>query len=310
MVEKDFVDVADPDGPGNLPDEPSKLTPDKLAPTGSPESKVKEEGEPEPSKGEDGKGKEKTVYTPEELEGLLQTGADVDTSRLSPEGRLLMKSFQRGYDGKFKELSDLRKKLESAEQQNQDPRERLFRRYIQSPAQVISEINAEVEKLEEVDPATEEYRKARQTIARLQGLKDEFAFKRQEIVESSRNRDVVFAKAQTEILEAIPDFEEKAPKLTNFAMDMGLTREEVMALTDPTIFGPLAVKLTKAMSKLYDKVNAGKSADKKEDKTAPKPLARPGAGGGEGEDLTPADDIKKIERMTPSEYRRYREGKK
>jgi hypothetical protein len=121
------------------------------------ESAPKEEVEEEPVKEGDKTGEkavkdmvkktksEKAVYTQEELEELLKSDADtVDTGRLTPEGKLLMKSFQRGFDQKFKGLSEQQKKLEQDKEAQASPKVQLFKRYLSDSLGVTKEINAEI----------------------------------------------------------------------------------------------------------------------------------------------------------------------
>jgi hypothetical protein len=187
-----------------------------------------------------------------------------------------MKSFQRGYDKKFQEVAAMRKSVEA--QKPQGPREQLFDRYVHDPSGVVSEINAEIEKLEGVDPTDANFQTSRVTIARLQALKDDFSVKRQGAIEHGKQVENIVASTQAEILKAIPDFETKASKLTDFVVSAGLSVAEVQALTDPTIVGPMALKLTKVINALYDRVNAPVTAEKKVKKDAPAPLQRGTAG--------------------------------
>jgi len=255
-------------------DTPTFDEPEADKPEPTVEAKV---DEAEPAKGEAGKVvAAKVVYTPEELETILQSGGDVDTSRLSSEGKVLMKSFQRGFDKKFQQVADMRKAAEA--QKPQSPRDVLFDRYVHDPAGVVAEINAEIEKLEGIDPTDMKFQESRVTIARLQALKDDFSVKRQGAIEHGKRVDDIVASTNREILKAIPDFEEKASKLTDFVVDAGLSLAEVRALTDPTVVGPMALKLTKVINALYDKINAPISAEKKVKKDAPAPLQRGSAG--------------------------------
>jgi len=217
----------------------------------------------------------KVVYTPEELETLLQSESDVDTSRLSAEGKVLMKSFQRGNEKKFQELAEMRKAIQAQPKPGSgDPREDLFSEYVHDPAGVVRKINAEIERQEGIDPTDAKYAVARQTIVRLQALKDEFSVRRQSIIEHGQQVDNIVSNTQIEIKKAIPDFDVKAEKLTEFAVDLGFTIEEVRALTDPTVVGLMALKMTKAINAAYDKLNAPKTAEGKVKKDAPAPLQR------------------------------------
>jgi hypothetical protein len=257
-------------------------------------------------KGESSKEKTvKAVYTPDELEALLQSEGEIDTSRLSPEGKLLMKSFQRGFDQKFQQLAELRKRLEGQVQQRQPNKwEALVNEYMQNPAQVNAEIMSHIKRLVAIDPTDPNYAEAQRKIVELQEVKDRLVLERQERLEGMRRQELLYATAKREILEAIPDFERKAPKLTEFAVGLGLSNEEIETITDPTKFGPLAVKLTKVLNKVYDKLNASQTAEGKVKKDAPTPLVRAGSGG-ELEKTKSKDPSE----MSMSEYRKWREKK-
>jgi len=249
--------------------------------------------------------KEKQPYTPEELRELINSGATLDTSRLSLEGQALMKSFQAGYNSKFQEIAEMRKQLEAERTAQLSPKERIFQSYMQNPAQIVSEINAEIEKLEAVNPYDDGYTQARQNIAKLNALKDDLAYRRQSHMDQQMRVGSVVQEVKTEIVKAIPDFEKRQPALTKLAQEIGFSMKEISTLTDPRIVGPLAATVTKALNTVYEKLNAINSAEKKEKKDAPAPLARAGAGGdtSQGKDKDPAQ-------MSMSEYRAWRNKKK
>jgi len=235
-------------------------------------------------------GLQKTPYTAEELSALLESDGEIDTSRLSAEGRAIQKSFQRGLDKKFKELSEQRR--EPSVQQRQepsDPKEKLFREYMQKPGDVLRRINAEIEKLEASDPAEENYGQKRRDIARFQALKEEFRDRKEQVLQFESVMDRVSSESERDLLTAYPDYFQKAEQLTQFALDAGLDRNTVNILTDPRaqivlpdgrlIFMPAAA-IAKAVYKLFGKSNIGKSADSKEVKKG-QSLGRPGSGSGD-----------------------------
>jgi hypothetical protein len=154
----------------------------------------------------------------------------------------------------------------------------LFERYVRDPGGVVAEINAEIENQEGVDPTDANYPGARRAIARLTALKDDYAVQRQSTIEHGQQAETMVATTRAEIMRSIPDFETKAPKLTQLAVDMGLSLQEIKAITDPLVVGPMALKLTKGLNVLYDKLNAPNSAEAKVKKDAPAPLQRGAAG--------------------------------
>jgi len=54
----------------------------------------------------------KQFYTPEEVERLLMSDGNLDSNRLSPEGKILQKSFQRGFGPKFEQAKRMREDAE------------------------------------------------------------------------------------------------------------------------------------------------------------------------------------------------------
>lgn len=243
----------------------------------------------------------KTIYTPEEVADLLKSGSEVDTSRLSHEGQLLMKSFQRGYDEKFKKLAEERKSTESQRVPEETPRAKLFRRYVNDAVAVTGEINAEIEKLEVVEPGDPTYQNARRMIAQLHAMKDEFREQKSSIGEGQRFKESIYVRADAEVHKAIPDWDVKESKLTKFAQDMGLELDDIKILSDPTIMGMRSVRIIKALNALFDKINAGNSAERKVDKKAPNPLGRAASSGS-----TEGGGEKSLEQMSYEEYKAHR----
>lgn len=243
----------------------------------------------------------KAVYTPEEVAELLKTGSNVDTSRLSVEGQLLMKSFQRGYDDKFKALAEEKKRFEPAPQ-SETPRTKLFRRYTENPMGVTAEINAEIEKLEGVEPGDQDYQNARRLIAQLHAMKDEFRENRINISEGQKMKDSIYVKADAAVRAAIPNWETKEPKLTEFALSLGLELDDIKVMTDPTIMGPRSVRFIKTINAVYDKMMAGMTAEKKVDKKAPAQMGRPGS----ASTTTEAGGEKDLDKMSYEEYKAHR----
>jgi hypothetical protein len=107
------------------------------------------------------------------------------------------------------------------------------------------------------------------------------------------------------VRKAIPDFDSKVDKLTTFAIETGgFSIEEINQLIDPAVMGNMAVKMRLAIKKLYDTINAGKSAETKLVKPIPPSLERAGSG------AITVEGTRDPAKMSPSEYRRWREQKK
>jgi hypothetical protein len=215
----------------------------------------------------------KVPYTPEELDLLLSGGGEgIDTDRLSPEGKLLMKSFQRGYGSKFEELAAEKRKLAETQTVQADPKRALYQAYRSDPVGVIGEINAEIAKLLNVPHDHEHYQAAQQKIYDYQVLKDELRERQNQETMATTQATQITERVYSEIRKAIPDFDAKEPKLTQFAVSKGLTMEELGFLTDPVRLGSLAAKVTKLINEWYDKETATVSAASKVKKGTPAPL--------------------------------------
>jgi len=304
MTDELTLDILEPDTPDN------QLNQDTTADLPETESEGNaQEASTQPQEQEDQQNnnqeQEKQIYTQEELERLLVDDTEVDTSRLSAEGKALMKSFQKGYTPKFqalaakeKELDQKRQSLDEQRLQKENPKEYLYQQFRKNPTGIIREINAEIERLESSPDQYDE--ETKKNVLRLQSTKDELLLRRQDDMERTKYKESMSSRVYTEIIEDIPDFKEKAPKLTEFAVGLGLSQRELQVLSDPTIVGPMAAKITKAINKAYDLVNAGKNAERKVNKQAPRQLGRAGAGGNFS---SPTKDPTK---MSTEEYRKWR----
>jgi len=299
LSDNEFIE-GEPSSQDKLPDEKDDKPPEDGGEQGK-DTPPTDDKPPQP------KPKEKEPYTQEELEYVLINDLPVDSDRLTPEGKVLQKSFQRGYTRKFTELSQLRKEFEAQRDSERSPKDKLYSRYKANPASVVAEINQTIAELEELDPTDEHYKEARRKITQFNALKDEFALMRQQEIDQSRFLGDSAEKGRNMIVTAIPDFEEKIPHLTQFAMSVGLTYDDVLVLTNPNIMGgERAAKITIALNKLYDMINAGDSVEKKTIRRNPPRLNRSGAGS-----ETPKGEInvKEIESKSMADYRAWREGK-
>jgi hypothetical protein len=224
-----------------------------------------------------------TYYTDEEAAKIIEEGGVLDSNRLSPTQKLVQKSFERGTTRAFQEAAELKNQYEQAmrqlkerEQEQSDPKEKLYRQYKSDPVKFVQEINQAIENLEMVDPAADDYRSARQQIAKLSGLKNEFDARQYQETSYQNSLYAVVNQANQEIVDAIPNFSQVKENLRNFSFNqLGLTQYDVEMFTDPIQlaqrgFDPKsAVRLTKAVHKVFQMLNAGKTAEAKVDKTPP-----------------------------------------
>lgn len=275
-------DISNEDSGETIPDE---STPDE----GTPDEGTPDEGTI-PSESDSGDETPAPLaiqpYTPEELNVIMASDGEIDTNRLTTEGQAIMKQLQRVYTKKFQALGDERRTVQ--QQKTQSQFDRIYQEFKRNPSKIVSEINAEISKLRG-NPYDEESIKK---IDNLANAKESLILRKiQEDDAVNQTKDLINS-AQNEVLSAIPNFKEKQPKLQQFGLDLGLTEEELGYITNAAYTGKLAVKLTKALNKAYDLLNAGKSAKLKQVKTPPAPLVRPGVGGsGESEESKNPDNI-------------------
>lgn len=221
----------------------------------------------------------KPLYTAEEMRSLDPT--QIDTSRIPPEHLPFYKAMQSGYTKKYQEAAELRK-------QNEQPKT-IQEAFDRDPFAVSERIRNEIKSkriavadMEAADPFSPDVNKIKRELALLQNMRDDFD---NQMIGKVRNNTAVErarVDADTAVRKAIPDFDSKVEKLTNFAVETGgFSIEEINQLIDPAVMGPMAVKMRLAINKLFDMVNAGKSADTKIVKKSPSALERPGSGGSE-----------------------------
>ena len=296
-------------GPVPTPDSPPEMTNDfdegvldRLTGKGS----ETDEGKTPEAKAVKATAEEKPTYTPEEIEELLRNDSKIDTGRLSPEGKLLMKSFQRGHDSKFQALAAEKKKLEAEREAELSPKAKLFKRYVENPMRVMGEINDEISQLESIEPGTQEYSKARKAISQLTALKDEYRLAHEQIGTRAKSMETIAAQTIAAVVEAIPDWETKEPKMTEWTINtLGLSMDDINILTDPTKVGKdRALRFIKAVNTAYDKLNAGKTAENK--RVIPEKLGSPGS----GDKDEAASSNKSLESLSYAEYKKARMKKK
>lgn len=222
-------------------------------------------------------------YTPEEIEELVKSDKDVDTSRLTLEGTALMKTFQRGYTPKLQKLAEERRQFEEERRRYQEPqhqqgqpkdaKQAYFELYMADPLRVTTEINAEIQKLSRGNPLDEGWEENNIKIAQLQGLKDDLALRRQQTQETDNRVQRVRSELSQALYSEIPDFDTKREKLVEYAKGLGISEEDAFILTNPDIVGArVALNAVKAINRLYQATIGVESKRKK-----PTPLQSGGA---------------------------------
>lgn len=231
-------------------------------------SETKEEGTAEEK--EETEDKEETKpYSDEEFDELHIN--DIDESRLTPTQKkyfLKAKDLEKGYNKKYEQLAHEKKQYETLSQrtmQTQQPQYKdIYEAFDNDPQTVLKNLRDVLAQKKTESPFSEE-------VIRLESLKDELIERK--IYQQERQTQVsqMTNQVNAEVYKAIPDFETKSEQLTKFASeDLGLTIDEIKALTNPAVMGPMAAKITVAVNKLYDIKNAGKSLKSKEVKKVPK----------------------------------------
>lgn len=196
-------------------------------------------------------------YTSEELEEAIRTGK-VDYRRLSPEGKAIWASVDRGLKPKLEEAARLREWKEQVEpllqniimrqQQPQgqvDPFESAF---LQDPDGTLRTLRQKILEKKREDPYSEE-------VLRLEALKDELQERRNQIQLQLLATNLVKTEALHKVKSVIPDFETKKTKLVEVAQELGFTPQEIDYFSNPLV-NPAAVKFVLALNQIYDKFNA------------------------------------------------------
>lgn len=261
--------------------------------TQTPEVEKTEESETETTT--TGEAEKPTYYTPEEIEDILASDGELDSKRLSPEGRLLQRSFQKGLTPKLQERSELKKRLEELEKRVQPQRPATIdEAYDQDPHGTLSYIDSEIAKARtkiKDDPLA--------AIDEIEGLRT--------VRDRLRDRDLTATKNQikvneivddvrSEVLGEIPDFDERADKLSDFAMNrLGYSLQEVQKFSDPMAVGKMAKTFISMVNQKYEMENASKTLPKKEVRTVPK-TESPGKGELDSLNATYAQAVKKAQK--------------
>lgn len=242
----------------------------------------------EPGTDETGKGTGIKLYTPEELEALHPV--EIDLERVDPVSRPIVektikeyKTLQGTYTKTSQELAELRKEKppEPTKHFDDPQKNEVFEQYLKEPLKVVSNINTEIMRLSGIRPVINgednpEYETAQKNIAYWNGIKDEFTFKKDEIITRKKDVEILDAKINIELGD-------KAGEIREYANNLGFS--------DADLRKP---QLRKSVVEMYKVANAGKTADGKLKKPTPPNLASPAGstGGGTGQKpLTEVNDI-------------------
>lgn len=232
------------------------------------------------------------VYTPEEIETILQDGDfdKIDTSRLSDEGKLVMKSFQKGLTPKLQERSELKRELEQLRQSVEELKPKpepadIFEAYDQSPTEVLSYIDQQIVQL-----ATEGKAENIGQIEGLRTLKEQFRFREEAKLREQQTSQQQIQTVMAELTKEVPDIIEKQGKLKDFAINvLNYSEQELAQLTDPNTQGMKAVMEIARINRAYETVNARTTIKSKVKKKAPVQVEKPGNGFDTSNDVDHSD---------------------
>lgn len=211
-------------------------------------------------------------YSDDDFEEVVKNKGEIDRRRLTPAQLAMQQTFDKYYTPKFQEAARIKKEAEEmiakAKPSPPEPyfeeaqKNKVFTDYLVNPLQFTNNINSEITRLENVtpfdddgNPNTKNYRDARSAIAYWNGVKDEFSMKRQEVIETKRENEIIRQ-----------EFGDDADKIESYAKVLGFSLQDLR----------IRPELRKTVKSLYNLASADKKADIKEIKpTAPK-LSTPG----------------------------------
>ncbi len=265
----------------------------------NPEGNLYGNGEGSGETGKPGEAKAEP-YSAEEFSEILEKNPlDVEPERVPAElmpaykaAIRAYKNFQAGFTRKTQELKEQNKPKDIYEAYDLDPDG--VSRYLDS---------AIVKAKEEGDV---------DQVSTLLTLKANLLERKLRKVEKKTTTESKLQEAISIIRKEIPDIEQKAPALTEFAINhLGLTEQEVSYLTDPKVTGELAIKLTLAVNRAYEMANIDKTLNKKAVKQTPLKLGSSSVTAGSGIDSIPPgtianmslDDFEKLVRKVKSTKR-------
>lgn len=223
---------------------------------------------------------EKQYYTAEEMRNLDPT--KVDTSRIPPEQLPFYKSLYANWNRKYEELAEERKSLG----QPMPPRtpDEAFARdpmgFMYSLDMLLMQKKREllgVNEYESEETAKNALR-LKSDINQLEEGKITYSYKYGETVNRLNAENRLMNDYFTELLREIPDYNDRWQDLTDFAYELGYTREELMRQSDPRVVGKnAAIKNVKLLNSHFGKMYPERALKGKLDKTATK-TAKPGTG--------------------------------
>jgi len=239
---------------------------------------------------------EKKPYSAEEIKRILRE-ADfngIDTSRLSEEGRAVMKAMQAGLTPKLQESAELRRELQEikAALRESAPKPKpkdIYEAYDQDPQGTMSFVNQRIQTLIDEGADIAAIEKVREIREQLRDRRDQRI--QEQAIGTSKLQESVNA-----LLRAVPDIEQKQYELREFAIEyMGMSPQEVDFETSVQAQGMNAVKTIARINTAYEKLMAGKRAKMK---AKPKTTKTEKPGGGFDKSNTTLRDLKERAKKT------------
>jgi hypothetical protein len=231
----------------------------------------------------------KSQYTPEEVKGIMASGEfdGIDTSRLSEEGQLVMRSMQAGLTPKLQEASELRKQQELLQEEVKSLREAqvaqkqtvepqtVYEHFDADPDGTLQYIDGERRKLESQNGDGQ----FAENIRQLDKLENDLVRYESKKFRDTLNHQQQVASAYTALQQAVPGIETKQEALKDFALSyLGYTPNTLAQATDITTSGQSAVETIARINTAYEKINAVTLAKAKKVTPAPVKVETPGSG--------------------------------
>jgi hypothetical protein len=231
----------------------------------------------------------KAPYTPDDVKEIMASGSfdNVDTSRLSEEGQLVMRSMQAGLTPKLQEASELRKQQELLQDELRSLRETqvaqtqavepqsIYEHFDKDPDGTLAYIDNERRKLEGQNAEGNFTESLRQ----LDKLENDLVRHESKKFRDSLNYQNQMASAYTTLQQRVPGIETKQEALRDFALEyLGHTPASLAESTDLSKGGMKAVDTISRINTAYDKFNAVKVAKAKRVTPAPTKVEQPGSG--------------------------------
>lgn len=230
----------------------------------------------------------KEPYSAEQIQEILTSDGELDTTRLSAEGQATMKAMQRAFTPKLQEAAELRKEMQTLREQVEQAKPKaepndIYEAYDANPEVILKAVDDQIMELAD-DP------KNLREIKQLEALKFEFQRRDMARYQTEQTSKVKASEYVNKLIGSIPNFAEKQGELRKFALEtLGYTESELAAETDISRAGEQAVRTVMRINAAYDKLNARKTVVKKKAVKAPSKVEKPSAGFSQSGDTTLAD---------------------